>query len=94
MTAAVQWINPGAVGFVAGGVLIVCAVALLWLLFTGRRAKAEAVAEVRPTPAPVPPRWHPSQGPRREQATVLFARCADEPDATVLIPQQRAVRRG
>lgn len=92
MTASVQWIDPGGLGFAAGGVLIVCAVALLWLLLSGRRADAEAVAEVAPAQQP---RWHPSQGPQRRpvEATQLIARCSDEPDATMVhprVPQQRA----
>jgi hypothetical protein len=91
VTVAVQWVDPGLVGFVAGGVLIVCAVALLWLLFTGRRARAEVVAEV--TPASVAQRWHPSQGPRREPMTELLPRCSDAVDATLVIPRQRAASR-
>ncbi|MEV0214234.1 hypothetical protein [Micromonospora sp. NPDC050695] len=96
MIADVQWIDPGVVGFVSGGVLIVCAAGLLWLLLSGRRADAEAVAEVTPAAGvvPVPQRWHPSQGPRCEPVTELLPRCADQPDATVFIPSQRAVGRG
>ncbi|MFD6565327.1 hypothetical protein [Micromonospora profundi] len=92
MMAAVQWANPGALGFVAGSVLIGCAVGLL-LLVSGRRADAERAVEVATTP-PGRPAWHPSQGPRREPVTELLPRCADQVDATVLIPSQRAVRRG
>ncbi len=92
---AVQWINPGPVGFVAGGVLIVCAVALLWLLLSSRRADAERVAEVAPTPAPCPQSWHPSfTTARLEPATQVYTLRVDEPGATVEIPRQRAVRRG
>ncbi len=94
MIAAVQWINPGAVGFVAGAVLIVCAVGLLWLLLSGRRADAEHIAEV-PAAASGRPSWHPSFGePRPEPVTELLPRCADQVDATMLIPSQRAARRG
>ncbi|MCG5464159.1 hypothetical protein MED01_002324 [Micromonospora sp. MED01] len=61
MTAAVQWINPGALGFTAGGVLIVCAVGLLLCVFGGRRVRAEVHAEVGPPPG----YWHPVMGPQR-----------------------------
>ncbi len=89
MTAAVQWIDPGAVGFVAGAVLIVCAVGLVWLLLSGRRADAEQAAEVASVPGVVrvPQPWHPSQGERREPVTELLPRCADQPDATVVVPR-------
>ncbi|MET8278207.1 hypothetical protein [Micromonospora sp. NPDC005174] len=100
MTAAVQWIDPGAVGFVAGGVLIVCAVALVWLLLSGRRVDAERATEIASASgvARVPQPWHPSLGePRPEPVTELFTLRVDEPDATVVmsrVPRQRAVRRG
>ncbi len=98
MTAAVQWINPGAVGFVAGAVLIVCAVGLLGLLLSGRRADAEQAVEVA-SASPARPAWHPSFGePRPEAATELFFLRVDEPDATLVIPrvpsQRRALGRG
>lgn len=97
MTAAVQWIDPGPVGFVAGAVLIVCAVALVWLLLSGRRADAEQAVEVPPAP-PGRPLRHPSQGPQRrvDDATQLIARRSDDPDATMVhprVPQQRAATR-
>ncbi|MEV5819227.1 hypothetical protein AB0L22_08640 [Micromonospora haikouensis] len=44
--AAVQWADPGPVGFAVGGLLIIAAVGLLWLWFARRRLHAEAVAEV------------------------------------------------
>ena len=91
--ASVQWADPGLVGFVAGAVLIVCAVGLLLLLVSGRRADAERAVEVATTP-PGRPAWHPSLGPRREAVTELLPRCADQVDATMLIPSQRGVRRG
>lgn len=89
---------PGPFWIVVGGLLVcvgwvmLCRAVGRWLDWSGRRAHAEAVAEV--TPARVPEPWHPSQRPRREPVTQLLARCADEPDATVLIPTQRAARRG
>lgn len=89
--------TPGLAGWIGG--LLLVAVGAVWLLvrFSGRRAHREAQAEVGFTPGRVRvPQgyWHPSMGPRREPVTELMARCADRPDATVLIPRQRDGRCG
>lgn len=84
------WILIGGAAACTGWVML-CRAVGRYLNWSGGRAHAEAVAEV--TPAPGPQRWHPSQGPRREPVTELFARCVDEPDATVLIPRPRGVSR-
>ncbi|MER7331602.1 MULTISPECIES: hypothetical protein [unclassified Micromonospora] len=92
------WLNPvdpGAAGYIIGGLLIVGAVK--WLRFAVRRFRAEVAAEHGPAVGRVRvPQgyWHPSMGPRREPVTEMLPRCADRPDATMLIPRQRAVRRG
>ncbi|MEV1315305.1 hypothetical protein AB0J14_04390 [Micromonospora arborensis] len=88
--------NPGPVWFLVGGLLI-AAGAKLWHRFARRRFHAEVAAELAVGRAVVEqPRWHPSQGSQRrpEPVTELLPRCVDAPDATQLIPRQRAVRRG
>lgn len=72
--------------------------ALLWLWMSARRLRHEVAAEVGEARGRVrvPQNyWHPSMGPRRrpEPVTELLPRCADLPDATVLIPRQREATR-
>ncbi|MFG1659022.1 hypothetical protein ACGFIY_21070 [Micromonospora chersina] len=76
-----------------GVALIVAAVAVLVLLaLTPRRTGRTRVAEQPRAQgrAQVPQGyWHPSMGSRPEPVTQLLPRCADDLDATVLIPRQR-----
>lgn len=98
MMDGVSLVTPGVVGWAIGSLLI--AAGGMWLIvrFTGRDAHRNAVAETTPARgrARVPQGyWHPSMGPRPvEPVTQLLPRCADLPDATLLIPRQRAARRG
>lgn len=87
----VDWADPGAAGFVVGGLLLAVGVRLFFR-FTGGRAYAEAVAEVQPSHTPGRVRV-PGAG-RVEQPTVLMPTVADERDATVILPAYREVRRG
>lgn len=89
--------NPGPAWFVVGVLLIVGGVKL-WHWWARRRFHAEVAAELAVGRAVVPADyWHPSMGPRPrrpEPVTELLPRCVDAPDATQMIPRQRAARRG
>lgn len=87
----VDWADPGEAGFVVGGLLIWAGVKLFFR-FTGRRAYAEAVAEVQPSYTTGRVRV-PGVG-RVEQPTAVMPRVADERDATVILPAYREMRRG
>ena len=82
--SGVDWVDPGLAGFVLGGLLILAALALLWLLWSGRRARAEVVAEVQPSP----------RVGCAEPVTLLMARVSDAPDATQVMPAMRGGGRG
>lgn len=95
----VSLVTPGVVGWAIGSLLIAGGGVWLIVRFTGRQAHRHAVAETTPARGVVRvPQgyWHPSMGPRRqpEPVTQLLPRRADTPDATMLIPRQRAVHRG
>lgn len=75
------------VAAVVGVVLVAVALAaLVWLWLSARRARREVLAEVGSCAWVGVP-----QGYRRpEPVTELLPRCADDMDATVVIPRQRA----
>ncbi|MBM0235899.1 hypothetical protein JNW88_00155 [Micromonospora sp. ATA32] len=86
---------------VVGVALIAGAVAaLVWLWTSARRPGQEMSVEggeARGRVRVPQGYWHPSMGPDRrpEPVTELLPRCADDPDATVLvrIPRQREASR-